>query len=512
MKENNNKCIVTDNAIGINETKACNHAIGTLETVKAALFGVATGDALGVPVEFCSREELRENLVTEMIGGEDTTWRMPAGTWSDDSSLTFCLAEALTAKQLDLDELAFLFTQWLFNDYWTSTGKCFDVGRTTERAITRLAKGAPPYLSGETDERSNGNGSLMRILPLVFYIRDLDPKARFILTSRVSSLTHRHPRSIAACFYYLEFARKLLQGKDKFLIYMELQKEITNCLSDTYKDDELQHFSRLLKHNIFELSEEEIRSGVYVVETLEASVWCLLTTGSYEEAVTKAVNLGGDTDTTGAVTGGLAGLLYGFDAIPKRWLAQLARYDDITALCEKFDKVVNRVIPPHPITYSYEVEPGLLYAGEYPVEQDFTATKKKIRELLDFGINAFIDLTEMDECEPYEPLLPDDVVYFHFPIEDYTFAAVNDMLQIINRIEELTAAGRKVYVHCHAGIDRTGSVVAAWFAKHYQMTADEALAACINRWETNPKAKICVGTPIIQSEPEYIQRFIDYCF
>src|SRR5690606_16378872 len=288
-----------------------------LNQVKSALYGVAVGDALGVPVEFKSREALRRNPVTDMIGYG--TYDQPPGTWSDDSSLTFCLAEALT-HPFNLNRIADNFMLWLNEAYWTPHGEVFDIGFATRNAIARLQSGIKPETAGGTDERDNGNGSLMRILPLVFYIQDKPMQDRFDSTKSVSSLTHGHIRSVIACFYYLEFARQLLHGKDKFEIYHNLQESVPEFLTSiTVDPKEVAHFSRLLKRNISDLGEKDIKSSGYVIHTLEAAIWCLLTTDSFDAAVLKAVNLGEDTDTTAAVTGGLAGLLYGFDAIPNEW-------------------------------------------------------------------------------------------------------------------------------------------------------------------------------------------------
>jgi ADP-ribosylglycohydrolase len=303
--------------------------------IMSVLFGVAVGDALGVPVEFRNREELRKNPVTDMTGGDGSAFNMPAGTWSDDSSLTFCLAESLT-QGYNLNDIAFLFTHWLFNNYWTAHNRTFDVGITCEEAITQLARGVQPELAGGANEWDNGNGSLMRILPLLFHINRKQRKERFEIIRQVSSLTHRHIRSVISCFYYLEFARKLLYRDDKHRIYTNLQIEIPDFLEKQgIAPAEIAHFDRLLNGDISQLSENEINSASYVIDTLESSIWCLLTTDSYEEAVLKAVNLGYDTDTTAAVTGGLAALMYGFGSIPKRWLTQLARREDIENLAEK---------------------------------------------------------------------------------------------------------------------------------------------------------------------------------
>jgi ADP-ribosylglycohydrolase len=307
-----------------------------LKNINAALFGVAVGDALGVPVEFKSRESISNNPVTDMIGYG--TYNLPAGTWSDDSSLTFCLAEALT-QNFNLNTIGQNFVKWYHENYWTPHGNVFDIGIATQKAISRLAKGENPELAGGFDESENGNGSLMRILPLLFYIMDKPINERYLITKSVSSITHGHIRSIIACFYYLEFAKQILEGKDKFEIYRNLQTKILNYLNNlSINPSELALFDRLLNGNIQNLDEDQIQSSGYVLHTLESSIWCLLTTNNYKEAVLKAVNLGSDTDTTAAVTGGLAGLLYGFENIPKEWIIQIAKQKDIENLAERLNE------------------------------------------------------------------------------------------------------------------------------------------------------------------------------
>lgn len=304
--------------------------------IKSALFGVAIGDALGVPVEFRSRTSIAKNPVEGMIGFG--THDMPPGTWSDDSSLTFCLAEALTTD-FDINVMAQNFVKWYRQGFWTATGEVFDIGFTTRQAISRIGQGVDPEFAGSDEESSNGNGSLMRILPLLFYIHNFPVEKRFELTKQVSSVTHRHIRSVIACFYYLEFAKDLLEGMDKFKIYERLQSEIPALLNKfNVPDSEIALFHRLLKNDIFKLEVDEIQSSGYVLSTLEASIWCLLQTDNYKDAVLKAVNLGDDTDTTGAVTGGLAGLLYGFDPFPKEWVEEVARKEDIEDLAKRMKR------------------------------------------------------------------------------------------------------------------------------------------------------------------------------
>lgn len=304
-----------------------------ISEIKSSLFGVAVGDALGVPVEFKNRHTIRENPVTDLIGYG--TYNLPAGTWSDDSSLTFCLAEALT-QEFNLATIGQNFVKWYYENYWTPLGKVFDIGITTRQAISRFAKGEKPELAGGFNESENGNGSLMRILPLLFYIIDKPINERYNITKKVSSITHGHTRSVIACFYYLEFAKQIFEKKDKFEIYRNMQTEVLNHLTlESINTSEIALFDRLLKLDIYNLEEDQIQSSGYVIHTIEASIWCLMTTENYKEAVLKAVNLGEDTDTTAAVTGGLVGLLYGFENIPENWLKQIVKYKEIENLAER---------------------------------------------------------------------------------------------------------------------------------------------------------------------------------
>lgn len=270
------------------------------------------------------------------------TYNLPAGTFSDDSSLAFCLAEALT-QEFSLQKIGNNFVAWLNNNYWTPRGNVFDVGIATSQVIRRLQEGYKPELAGGIDISDNGNGSLMRILPLIVYIKDKKLADRYQITKQVSSITHGHIRSVIVCFYYLEFARQIIKGTDKFQIYKNLQTEISEHLNSlSINPNEIKLFDRLLKGNINDLTDKEIFSSGYVLHTLEASIWCLLTTDNYKAATLKAVNLGEDTDTTGAVTGGLAGLLYGYDTIPKSWLHQMARKDDIEYLASRLRDFASR--------------------------------------------------------------------------------------------------------------------------------------------------------------------------
>lgn len=308
--------------------------------IKAGLFGLAIGDALGVPVEFESRSYLRENPVFEMFGFG--THNQPIGTWSDDSSLTFCLAESL-CKGYDLADVAKNFVKWYSTLLWTPHGQVFDIGIATRNAIQNIGKGHAPELCGGFEINDNGNGSLMRILPLVFYLQnEKDINVIYKKVKEVSSITHAHFRSVFACFIYVVYCLEILNGKDKIKGYQEMQRIVKLFLEENkFNLAEIQLFQRVLDNDISKYSENDILSSGYVLHSLEASLWCFVNSNSYKETVLKAVNLGDDTDTTGAIAGGLAGLYYGYSSIPDVWLKSLVRKKDIEELCISLSQVLH---------------------------------------------------------------------------------------------------------------------------------------------------------------------------
>lgn len=308
------------------------------QKIKAALLGLAIGDALGVPVEFKSREWLSLNPITDMIGYG--TYNQVPGTWSDDSSLTFCLVDSLCSGY-DLKDIADKFIKWKDNAYWTAWNHVFDIGITTSNSINNLKNTDNPIDAGAKDEQSNGNGSLMRIIPLAFYTFTMNHNKRYKMVKDVASLTHAHIRSIIACFIYVEYAIKLINGEDKKFAYKKLQIDVSDFfLANYFHNNEIKQFDRIIKNDISKYSIDEIKSSGYVIHSLEAAFWCFLNTDSYKDAVLKAVNLGSDTDTIAAITGAVAGIYYGMDNIPNRWLIQLARNKDIETLAERFAKSV----------------------------------------------------------------------------------------------------------------------------------------------------------------------------
>jgi ADP-ribosylglycohydrolase len=298
----------------------------------SGLMGLCVGDALGVPVEFTSRAERVKSPVTTMLGYG--TWNQPPGTWSDDSSLTFCLAESL-CRGYSLDTIANSFWRWYKAAYWTARGELFDIGQTTHEAIMRLKQGVLPHQAGGKVENSNGNGSLMRILPMAYCHKILTFDELIARVHDVSAITHGHARSQMACGIYISIAIALLAGENPQAAYLQGLNKIHTIYTSGEFLLQTPHFRRIFSGEIAQIPIAEINSGGYVIDTLEASLWCLLNSSSYSEAVLQAVNLGGDTDTTAAVTGGLAGIYYGVENIPQDWINQIARKQDIINLAQR---------------------------------------------------------------------------------------------------------------------------------------------------------------------------------
>lgn len=295
------------------------------------LWGSLVGDALGVPVEFRDRARLRANPVTDMRGYG--THNQPPGTWSDDGALLLCTVDSLLATEFDLEDMGRRFVQWVRNGLWAAHGEAFDVGVATSDALHRIEQGTLAEQAGGQNEHDNGNGSLMRILPVAlrFADRPIDELADRV--ARASAITHAHTRSRLTCVLHALVVRHLLIGLQPD---EALQAARTEFIRHFGKAAELARFDGVLNDEFTNTPEDLVVSTGYVLHTLHASLWCLLNSASYEECVLKAVNLGGDTDTTGCVAGGLAGVLYGVDAIPPHWRAALARRKELEALFGRF--------------------------------------------------------------------------------------------------------------------------------------------------------------------------------
>lgn len=268
-------------------------------SLKSAVFGFAVGDALGVPYEFKQRGTFKCEGMTGF-----GTHRQPEGTWSDDTSMVLATCDSIKRNKgkVNVDDIAYRFWKWLFQSHYNCNGIVFDVGNTTHSALTHWAEHQNAAESGMVGEYHNGNGGLMRILPLAY----VEPMAKTSEVHKVCEITHGTDLSKWACMLYVD-------------MLMEIE-EFSNELDLEYYSG-YKGFERL--KDLPNLSEDQIKSTGYVVDTLEAAVWCFVTTDNYRDCVLKAVNLGEDTDTIAALAGGLAGAKYGLEGIPKEWIETL---------------------------------------------------------------------------------------------------------------------------------------------------------------------------------------------
>ena len=308
--------------------------------IKASFFGFFVGDALGVPVEFQSRKSLKNNRVESML--EFGTHYQPVGTWSDDSSMVLATTDSLiTKRKIDYYDIMNNFLKWFDNAEYTPHHKVFDIGNATSMALLNYKKDKTNIKCGSTDIYSNGNGSLMRMLPISLYIHYTKED---LLTNveKISSMTHAHKYSIYSCIIYTVLISEYLNVYNLKKAYHNMQEKIKTLLSN--KEDLQKVFSRIIYHDISKYKEDEIKSSGYVIDSLEASIWCLLKTNNYKDAVLKAVNLGEDTDTIGAITGSLAGLVYGIDDIPTEWLNLLQRKDYLEKIVNDYLKLIQEKI------------------------------------------------------------------------------------------------------------------------------------------------------------------------
>ena len=304
------------------------------DRVLGGLWGAVVGDALGVPVEFRSRAEVQLNPVTDLRG--HGTHNQPKGTWSDDSSLMLCTVDSLLAHPFDAQDTGQRFVRWGRGELWTPWGSVFDIGGATRRALGRIEQGAPAEQAGGTDENSNGNGSLMRILPIALRFASEPPERVVDFAHRASAIMHRHPRSQMACGFYCLVVARLLKGDAPAVAHASAVQIAGAFYRKPPFATELPHFEKVFSLKLASMAEREVPSSGYVVDTLTAALWCLLTSEDYRKAVLKAVNLGEGTDTTGIAAGGLAGVHAGLAAVPQNWRNEMARAGELTTVFEHF--------------------------------------------------------------------------------------------------------------------------------------------------------------------------------
>ena len=290
------------------------------------LLGLACGDAVGTTVEFKPRGTFAP--VVDMVGAGP--FHLEPGQWTDDTSMALCLAHSLVFQQgFDPADQMNRYCNWANLGYMSCTGECFDIGITVSSALKRYQETNNPF-SGSTNPNTAGNGAIMRLAPIpMFYALSLEDCVHY--SGESSRTTHAAIEAVECAKLFGAQIRAALLGEDKDRILFDAgyrpNAETVQWIADgTYK----------------EKSADEIKGSGYVVESLEAALWCFLNTNSYQDAVLKAANLGDDADTTAAIVGQLAGAYYGVEDIPAKWLALLAMRSDIEALAEQLYEIAIR--------------------------------------------------------------------------------------------------------------------------------------------------------------------------
>lgn len=279
----------------------------------AAMLGLAMGDAVGTTLEFSSRKS--KPVLFDMVGGGP--FRLQAGEWTDDTSMSLALVDSLLTGAIDEQDMLARFYDWYRNGAYSCTGECFDIGITTRNALIHWNASKDPH-SGPTAPNTAGNGSLMRLAPVaVRYWNDRD-KLRDA-AARQSRTTHGAPEAVDACVAYAEILADAIAGKP---VAQVLAPRGGQWAGDV---------GRVLAGSWRGMSRRDVRSSGYVIHSLEASLWAVGRATGFEQAVLYAANLGDDADTTAAITGQLAGAIYGIEGLPDGWLDKLAWRDQIFA-------------------------------------------------------------------------------------------------------------------------------------------------------------------------------------
>lgn len=294
--------------------------INQQERFRGCLLGLVVGDAVGTTVEFKPRGTFTP--LTDMVGGGP--FGLQAGQWTDDTSMALCLATSLVEKGgFDPVDQMNRYVNWYEHGYLSSTGRCFDIGNTTRVALHHFQQTGDPF-SGSTHPQAAGNGSLMRLAPVpLFYYPDREKMRHYSAES--SRTTHAAAACLDACRLFADMLYLALSGADKETILTGSDPQIvTEPL-----------IRAMISGHYRQKTVDQIRGTGYVVDSLEAALYCFAQTDSYEAAVLAAANLGDDADTTAAICGQITGAYYGLSGIPEKWLTKLTLRQEITTLADQ---------------------------------------------------------------------------------------------------------------------------------------------------------------------------------
>lgn len=420
-----------------------------------ALVGLAVGDAVGTTLEFRSPGTFTP--IDDLVGGGP--FHLEPGQWTDDTSMAMCLAESiLDTDGLDAADQLRRYVAWRDHGYWSSTGRCFDIGGTTTRALSRFAR-TGAVTDDVVDPESAANGSLMRLAPAA--IRwSTDPTEAAEAGAASSRTTHPADRPVDACRFSATVIAALVGGAD-----------IDEVLApDFWQGAPLDPSVETVTRGSWRHKQPPaIRGTGYVVDALEAAIWAVAGAHDFAEAILRAANLGDDADTTAAIAGQFAGARWGARGIREDWRSKITFGARIEAIAGLLYHRATGTTPEGPWVHDadvhgYWVEPGRILAGEYPGDLSQRRTEEKIDLLVDAGIRTFVDLTDDPHLEPYDATLTEiglrrglDLRRLPCPIPDMGTVPLDDYRRITATIHDAARTGG-VYLHCWGGIGRTGTV------------------------------------------------------
>ena len=450
-----------------------------------ALVGLAVGDAVGTTLEF--KRPGTFEPITDMVGRGP--FRLPAGAWTDDTSMAMCRAESiLDTGDLDPSDQLRRYVAWRRGGYWSATGSCFDIGGTTAAALSRF-ECTGEVVDATINQHAAANGSLMRLaaVPIRWHTNIADAAERSGESSRT---THPADRPVDACRVTGAIIAALIQGADAadvldadFWQWGDLHPAVDAVARGSWRTK----------------VPPAVRGTGYSVAALEAALWAVGGADDLRSAVLRAANLGDDADTTAAIAGQIAGARWGYSGIPTDWRERIVRAERIAAIAGMLhDAAVGapdeEPWPHDPTIHGWWVEPGAVLAGEYPGATTTDAARAKIGLLVDHGVRTFVDLTQpVDGLEPYVDHVAHeahrrslDLQHLPFPIPDMGIRPADGYDEIVDAIRDRTDTG-VVYVHCWGGIGRTSTVVGCLLVDN-GLDADTALADITRRRSVTRKA------------------------
>lgn len=447
---------------------------------RGALLGLAVGDAVGTTVEFKAPGTFSE--VTDMVGGGP--FGLPAGAWTDDTSMALCLAESLVKRQgFDPVDQLRRYVGWYRNGDWSSTGSCFDIGNATRSALQRFERTGEAF-PGDADVNAAGNGPLMKLAPVALLYAQ-HPEMAVKRAGDSARTTHGAPQAIDAARYFAGLLVNALNGAG---VSQLLHQGAVEPVAGIWEANPLHPDIAAVAGGSFHAKEPPAIKGTgYVVDALEAALWSLARTRTFEDGVLAAVNLGDDADTTAAIYGQLAGALFGAEAIPAHWLEKLVMREEIVAMADALFELSTSVsangLPAAPASAAKAASPARpaapgdsfwviddhLLAGPYPGAPSRREARAKLEAFLDLGVTCFVDLTGEGEgppLHPYSELLRSvaakrkiRVAHLRMPIRDVDIPTSWQMRATLAAIRIAVSEGETVYLHCWGGVGRTGTVL-----------------------------------------------------